>query len=160
MSFSIAMASSPTQYLRTNLFMSGQVSLQCYFLCSQVDFKGSRIWPAYQQSTTCRTTRAGPRSRATKRGQYQTLQVYRHMTRRTNLYSERSHAEPLSIILMARLSSRPSPTSLFLRNLQYQTVVRWRGYRCWQGSSCSSTLGRQYMWLSLKLIANQSPGVY
>lgn len=102
-----------------------------------------KIWPAYQQSTSWRPTRAGRLLRATKKRRSRTQPVYRHMTRKPSPYSEYPQPEPPSILLMARLSSQPSPTSLFLRNLRYQTVVRWRGSRCWQVSSCSSTLGRQ-----------------
>jgi len=105
----------------------------------------TRLWPTYQQSTSCRAPRAGPRSRATKRRQYRTQLVYQQITGRSSPYSEHLQAEPLSINLMARPSSQPSPTSLFLRNLQYRMVVLSRGCRFWQASSCSSTHGRQYL---------------
>ena len=106
--------------------------------------RNTKLWPADQQSSSCRVTRAEPHLRATKRRSYRIQPVYRQMKRRPSPYSVHLKAEPVvSIPQMARLSNLQFPSDLFLRNLRYQTVAPWRGCRCWQASSCSSTLGKQ-----------------
>jgi len=156
MLFCSAMANLPTRTLV--IFSSERSSISTLpFLLFSSQFQ--RLWPAYRQSTSCRSPRAGPRLRAMKRRQCRNQPVYQQMTRRPSPYSEHPQAEPPSINLMARLSSQPSPTSLSLRSLRYQTAVRWHGYRCWQASSCSSTLGRQRLYPAMKPFTNRLLGV-